>query len=434
VAEQQVDHPRRSSPSCPWTGLVAGREDDGVRAIRHSVFLLIVVVIATVTTPAAADETLEVLDGRGGTDGRIRATVATDVAAVRHGDETWVFYGADPGDGHDLRLARLGDDGTDSFRTLDGASMRSGRTTHDVGADVSAVVHEGLVHVFYVDATQDDLRHAWRAPGAAWRFETIDGHASDAGRTSNDVGALSTAVAFRDRVQVFYVDRTQDDIRRAVLGPVSWRISTIDGHTTRRGRTAEPLGDGLAAAVWSSRLHVLYTGATYEAGLREAVFAGDGPPAFSLLAQTDGGLVSLLRTSRSDVYGVFEDFSHVRPIRWRDGAWQVSFPTWDTQFGAIGMTVFADGERAHIALGLFIGYGSGGSDEYVAVAPWQPWRRWSGTYEAYWWSFPPGAPNAAVTIDGVGHLFVGGFGRDIGGTGRPALVEIVGPFEGEVPF
>ena len=401
---------------------------------RSLVIVLTVAALGALTLPASAQETLEVLDGRGGADGRIRATVATDVAAIRRGDETWVFYGADPGDGHDLRFARLGDDGSDTFVTLDGAGTRAGRTTHDVAADVSAVVHDGIVHVFYVDATADDLRHAWRSPGEAWRFETVDGHARDAGRTLHDVGALSTAVVFRDRVNVFYVDRTAADIRRAVSDGDGWRLSTIDGETSRRGRTTEPLGDGIAAAVWASRLHVLYTGATYEAGLREAVFTGDGPPTFDLLARTDGGLVSLLRVSRSDVYGAFEDFGHVRPIRWRDGSWRFSFPTWDTQFGAIGMTVFGDGGRAHIALGLFIGYGSGGSDEYVAVAPWQPWGRWSATYEAYWWSFPPGAPNAAVTVDGIGHLFVGGFGRDIGGTGRPALVEIVGPFEGEEPF
>jgi hypothetical protein len=39
-----------------------------------------------------------------------------------------------------------------------------------------------------------------------------------------------------------------------------------------------------------------------------------------------------------------------------------------------------------------------------------------------------------VTVDGVGHLFVGGLGNDIGETGEPTLARIVGPFEGEEPF
>ena len=404
-----------------------------LRPISFLVVLALVLCLGG-AAPAAAEETLEVLDGRGGGGGRITAAVATDVAAVRRGDETWVFYGANTGDGHDLRLARLGDDGTATFRTLDGAGTRAGRTTHDVGADVSAVAHDGVVHVFYVDATEEDLRHAWRAPGATWRFGTVDGHAGDAGRTLADVGALSTAVVYRGQLQVFYVDETEADIRRAVFDGSSWRVATIDGHTTLNDRTTEPLGDGLAAAVWGSRLHVLYTGATYEAGLREVVFSAGASPSFTRLRQTDGGLVSILRLSRTEIYGAFEDFSHVRPIRWRDGAWRISFPTWDTQSGATGMSVFADAGRPHIALGQFIGYGSGGSDEYVAVAPWQPWRRWDATFEAFWWSFPPGAPNAAVTVDGIGHLFVGGFGNDIGGSGGPALVRIIGSFEGQEPF
>lgn len=380
---------------------------------------------------SAAASTTEVLDGLGGADGRIEARVAHDVAGVRIGDETWVFYGADPGDGHNLRLARLRDDGTQVFRTLDGNGSRDGRTTNAVGTDVSAVVDDGTVHVFYQDETVGALRHGWRSLAQGWRFETIDGATNDDGTTLRDVGKLSTAVVFRGRVQVFYVDADRADIRRAVWRHDGWRITVVDGDSRRGGRTREPLGAGLAAEVWGSKLHVLFTGPAYSSGLREVVFESGTRPTYAQLRKDgSGGPIALLKRSRTDVVGVFVESSRVRPLNWTRDGWRVSRPTWGfASPGLTGMTLFEDGGGKHMALGLDEGYGTGGYDRYVMVAPWQMHHDWTRTYEDWFWGSSPGAPNAGVTVDGVGHVFVGGYAPEAAAFRTGLLLHIVGPFE-----
>lgn len=380
---------------------------------------------------SAAAATSEVLDGLGGADGRIEARVARDVAAVRIDDETWVFYGADPGDGHDLRLARLRDDGTQTFRTLDGRGSRDGRTTNAVGTDVSAVVNDGTVHVFYRDETADDLRHGWRSLAEGWRFETIDGATNDDGTTLRDVGGPSAAVVFRDRVQVFYVDADRADIRRAVWRHDGWRITVVDGDGRQGGRTREPLGAGLAAEVWGSKLHVLFTGPAFYSGLREVVFEPGTRPVYEQLRNGSGGPIALLKRSRTDVVGVFQESTHVRPLNWTRDGWRVSRGTWSVGAGGLtGMTLLEDGGRKHMALGLNIGHCSDcGYERYVMVAPWQMHDEWTITHEAWFWGSSPAAPNAAVTVDGVGHVFVGGYAPEVAADGTGLLLHIVGPFE-----
>jgi hypothetical protein len=158
----------------------------------------------------------QTIDGRGGSDGRIRAAVGLWPAAIEFEGKIHVFYRDDTHG--NVRQATL--DGTNwTFQALDGTGGRNGRTKHSVYPRAAARLADRL-SIFEHDADSGDLRQAYWM-GVNWQFEILDGAFSDSfGRISADVASSGTAIAISPgRYAVFYRDNTNTDLRYADFRP-----------------------------------------------------------------------------------------------------------------------------------------------------------------------------------------------------------------------
>ena len=365
------------------------------------------------TATAALAATSDVIDGIDSGGGRIHARTAGDTASIVRGGAPWVFYGANPEYGFRLRLAKLGP--TPAYATLDGAGGANGRTTDSVGTDVSATMLGDVVHVFYRDDTTQDLRHAW-FNGSTWMFETLDGDSTLDGRTTRNVGGRSLGLVYRNRLNVFYADDTRGDIRRAVFDGSVWHYSVLDGNSTTGGRTTDGVGSAIRAGVWGSRLHVLYTRSP--GGVREAVIDRGRSAVYATLSDLGGDSLALLKVTDTEVLIAYDrggdccGDDDISAGIWNGSSWSVDRSVTSVQ-STKGLTIFSDGGTPSLAAGISQCYGSGGCDRLVGVAPWN-----GTTFEdpyfsgATYYTFgePPGVPSSAVTIGGVGQLFIGGIG------------------------
>ncbi|MFT4285083.1 MAG: hypothetical protein QM598_09660 [Protaetiibacter sp.] len=172
---------------------------------------------------ATASWRLETLDGSGqqtpppspGT-GRVRASVGLNPTAAVFDGRLWVVY-------EDLTYGNLrcavgtprGGDYDWSFSVLDG-SRGWQRTPHPVALS-SMVAWEDRLSVFYVDIERRVLRHASRVIGGGWRYEVVDGAGGVAGRIREPIASVRAIAAGRDANgrprrplhAVYTVDRSQ---------------------------------------------------------------------------------------------------------------------------------------------------------------------------------------------------------------------------------
>jgi hypothetical protein len=394
-----------------------------VRAFTPAIALAIGLV-GIVAAPSAA-ATADVVDGLGTGGGRVQARIAADTAAIVRSGVTWVFYGANPEYGYRLRSARLSSPST--YRTLDGAGGPNGRTTHSVATDVSTVAFGTTVHVFYRDETSASLRHAWRIDGT-WSFQTLDGDTTAGGRTRHDVGLHSAAIVYRDRMHVFYQDVTTGDVRHAVYDGTSWRFSVLDGNGTWNGRTTARVGDAIAAGVWGSRLHVLYTG--WPSELREAARHLDGSWSFATRSSDASPPLALRTIAGGAVLIAYGNHDGIAAGRRNGSAWTIDLPVSEIET-LTGLTIFLDGGTPFLGAGISQCFGSGGCDRVVGVAPWNGSTFDDPYFGGPFLTFgePPGDPSSAVTINGRGHLFVGGFGfQSEPDIFDQVLLQVTGPF------
>jgi hypothetical protein len=219
----------------------------------------------------------QVLDGAGGTMGEISGTVGAWNGAIVYQNKLHVFYigstdqalgpgpdGSGVVTGH-LRHATF-DGSSFTFEVLDGAGGADGRVTAFVGVGISAVTDtDDILHVFYRDNTNTNMRHAW-FDGQTWRFEVFDGagdpNPTDAatGQTRADVGVFPVSVLFRDELNVFYHDQTFGNVRVASKRPTGdWKFEKLDGGGGPTGRTKHTVGNGgMEAVQFADQLSLFY--------------------------------------------------------------------------------------------------------------------------------------------------------------------------------
>ena len=200
----------------------------------------------------------EVLDGNGGSGGRISGDIGTDVSAVVQNGKIHVFYRA-VGNGNLRHASWSGSAWT--FATLDGESTSGGRVDADVGVGSSAFLFNNAVNVTYFNATAGDLRRAVLS-GSAWTFETLDGAGGADGRTANVVGRASTAAVASNQLFLWYRDDTAKDLRLARMSGSTWSFSTLDGNGGGRGRTTNDVASVASGAALGAEPHVWYYDAT----------------------------------------------------------------------------------------------------------------------------------------------------------------------------
>jgi hypothetical protein len=120
-----------------------------------------------------------------------------------------------------------------------------------------------------------------------------------------------------------------------------------------------------------------------------------------------------LKVSNSEVYVAFaRDMNgSILSAFWNGTSWSAEQPVSDVD-QVTGLTIFLDGGRPLLAAGFSECSGSGGCDRYWGVTEWI-----GSTFDDPYYSpifasggRPPGAPTSAVTVGGIGHLFVGARG------------------------
>ena len=205
------------------------------------------------------------LDGDAGGSGRINADVGYWSAMVTDSRSIRAFY--TDATNQDLREATWRGTGDWTFATRDGQPGQG--TVGNITGRIGAVVHQSETHVFYHDASNGDLRHAWSTP--AWSYETLDGAGGLGGRTVDTVGARAiTAASTGTALHVFYDDSTGGDLRHGWLSGNAWTFETTDGNSTVDGRVDADVGRGAACISNGAGVRVFYEGPS--ASLRQAAY------------------------------------------------------------------------------------------------------------------------------------------------------------------
>jgi hypothetical protein len=207
----------------------------------------------------------EVVDGDGGSDGEVNDRCGDCSATVVFRKKLHVFYSALTSQmAWYLRHAVL-EGNTWKCETLDGKGGADGQLDASVGSGVSTIVDTNdVLHVFYHDEDNTNLRHAWWDE-QNWRFEILDGSGDPdpddppIGQTRAHVGAWPTSAIFNSALYVFYYDESHGNVRCATFDNGMWSFERLDGGGGRNGRIKSRVGDGfMTTAIYSDQLSLFY--------------------------------------------------------------------------------------------------------------------------------------------------------------------------------
>ena len=154
--------------------------------------------------------------------------------------------------------------------TVDGSGGSGGRTSNSINSPVSLCVNgsgtKQVLHIFYSDAIDKDLRYA-TFNGKNFTFEVVDGDGAVVNsyedpirvRTSSDVSVTNACTATESGVQVFYRDESQGILLGAVKTKTTpWVYELIDGDRKSDGRSTGDVGFHLQAISDGTKSYVLY--------------------------------------------------------------------------------------------------------------------------------------------------------------------------------
>lgn len=154
--------------------------------------------------------------------------------------------------------------------TVDGRGGTAGRTLHNVAGPVSVCTSGSgtnqILHIFYADLVDKDLRHA-TFDGTNFKYEVIDGNGPivqpyeqlNRVRTASDVSVSNACASTSAGIQVFYRDETQGILLGAVKGfSGKWTYEIVDGDRKTDNRTTGDVGVHLRAVAVGSKVSVLY--------------------------------------------------------------------------------------------------------------------------------------------------------------------------------
>lgn len=133
---------------------------------------------------------------------------------------------------------------------VDGRGGSAGRTRNPITSDISACVSgfgkAQTLHMFYADSVDKDLRYA-TYDGKTFKFEVVDGNGSEVNkyedpirvRTASDVSVSNACSVSAVGVQVFYRDESQGILLGAVKakGSNEWKYELVDGDRKTNDRT-----------------------------------------------------------------------------------------------------------------------------------------------------------------------------------------------------
>jgi hypothetical protein len=156
-----------------------------------------------------------------------------------------------------------------NISTIDGNSTSGGKSDRNLAGPVSLCVtgskSKQVLHLFYADIENKDLRHA-SYDGKKWRFETVDGDGDTVQnykelprrRTASDVSVSNACAVTTSGLQVFYRDESQGILLGAVLTKAGWVYEIVDGDRQTEGRSTGDVGFSLRAISSGKNVYVLY--------------------------------------------------------------------------------------------------------------------------------------------------------------------------------
>jgi hypothetical protein len=183
-------------------------------------------------------------------------TVGINPASIQYGDNLYIFY--QNSTKHTLELATASSTGW-AYQTLDGDTTQGGRLLADVGRSAMPVIYNNELHVFYYDATNGNLRHAWFTTATGWSYETLDGDTTTPGGYNAKLGMSNFAIVYNNELHVFYYDATNGNLRHATKsGNVGWKFENLDGDLGSIGGLNSDIGQNPTATVYGTSLQLFY--------------------------------------------------------------------------------------------------------------------------------------------------------------------------------
>jgi hypothetical protein len=168
----------------------------------------------------------------------------------------------------DVKLATYSN-GKWAIKTIDGNSDSSGKTTNNVAGHISlctsTVGKVSLLHIFYADLTNKDLKYALYN-GKSFKYETVDGDGLVAQdykevnrvRGASDVSVTNACSISNNVVQVFYRDESQGILLGAVKENNKWRYEIVDGDKDTENRTTGDVAFHMKSVTVGKKISLIY--------------------------------------------------------------------------------------------------------------------------------------------------------------------------------
>jgi len=199
----------------------------------------------------------EILDGSTGSIAASTSDRGASSTAVQLGEILHVFY-YDQTNGN-LRHATYSTAAGWNFENLDGDPGSIAGFNADVGRSPEVTVLGDAIHLIYYDQTNGNLRHAWYSVAAGWNFENLDGDVSAVSATAADVGSSSAITAYNNQLQLYYYDQTNGNLRHAWYSVAAgWRFENLDGDPGSIARKDANLGLSPNVVVYNNQLQLYY--------------------------------------------------------------------------------------------------------------------------------------------------------------------------------
>ena len=196
-----------------------------------------------------------ILDGNSSTaTSGFDASMGGEVSAVVYNNTLQLFY-YDKTRGN-LRHGWL-DTGTWRFENLDGDGGSVSHWSADVGINPSVTVYKNSLQLIYYDKSNTNLRHAW-ADTNGWHFENLDGDGGSISGRSGDVGVYSTLTTYGNDLQTFYYDQAAKKLRHGWSDANGWHFENLDGDGGSVARWSADVGISSTAVEYSGMLQVFY--------------------------------------------------------------------------------------------------------------------------------------------------------------------------------
>jgi LmbE family N-acetylglucosaminyl deacetylase len=318
------------------------------------------------TSPSWAFTTL---DGAGGSNGRVSASVGLLPAAKVFDSKLHVFY-YDESNGN-LRHGVTSDGTNWSFSDHDGSSTASGRVNANVGTYAAlSVYNTNSLQLFYYDETNGNLRHSWSSDGVNWLYENLDGAGS--GSVINytaDVGKNVSVTEYGSALHLFYYDATAQDLRHLWVDSSGWHpAESLDGSGGTNGRVSANVGLYSSTVVQGDVLHVFYSDQTNgnlrhmytssTVGWQAETLTGDSGAVIRFDANTGSMPSAIVHGSSLEVYAY--DTTNNNLVRlWHNGtAWQEEQVdgAGDTAVGGVNANTGYDAALMNFGAKLYVFY------------------------------------------------------------------------------